>query len=122
MNLKNSFISFDDPAQTFLKKFKDVKAFSSKGFTILVDGETNISARKLRDNKLNQTIPALLLDSKSDFKLFLTKTIRIKLKSSHNKEDVSKLLKEDDVIETKEKIWHFAINYKRYSQSFRNCQ
>ena len=109
---KNSFISFDNPAQTFLKEFKDVKTFSSKGFTILEDGKTDISVRKLRDKKLNQTIPALLLDSNSNFKMFPTKTIRIKLKTNHNNDNVSKLLKNDDIIETKEKYGILRVKVK----------
>ena len=82
---EKSFISFDKPSQTFTKGFKDVKTFSTKGFSILEEEKSDISARKFRKEKLNQTTPALLLDSNSDFKLFPTKTIRVKLKDSNNK-------------------------------------
>ncbi len=109
---KNSYISFDKPSQTFAKGFKDVKTFSAKGFTLLVDEKTNISARNFRREKLNQTIPALLLDSNSDFKMFPTKTIRLKLKSNYKKEDVLKLLKNNDIIEIEEKYGVLRIKIK----------
>lgn len=109
---KNSYISFDIPSQTFAKGFKDVKKFSTKGFTLLVDEKTNISAKKFRSEKLNQTIPALMLESNSDFKMFPTKTIRLKLKNNYKKEDVSKLLKNNDIIKIEEKYGVLRVKIK----------
>ncbi|MDC9724263.1 MAG: S8 family serine peptidase [Urechidicola sp.] len=100
---KKSFISYDKPSQSFAKGFKNVKTFLTKGFTLLEEEKSDISARKFRNEKLTQTTPALLLDSNGDFKMFPTKIIRIKLKDSNKKDDVSKLFKNNDIIEIEEK-------------------
>ncbi len=109
---EKSFISYDKPSQSFAKGFKDVKIFSTKGFTLLEEEKSDISARKFRSEKLTQTTPALLLDSNSDFKMFPTKIIRIKLKDSNKKDDVSKLFKNNDIIEIDEKYGVLRIKIK----------
>ena len=109
---EKSFISYDKPSQSFAKGFKNVKTFSTKGFTLLEEEKSDISARKFRSEKLTQTTPALLLDSNSDFKMFPTKIIRIKLKDSNKKDDVSKLFKNNDIIEIDEKYGVLRIKIK----------
>jgi subtilisin family serine protease len=109
---EKSFISYDKPSQSFAKGFKNVKTFSTKGFTLLEEKKNDISARKFRSEKLTQTTPALLLDSNSDFKMFPTKIIRIKLKDNNKKDDVSKLFKNNDIIEIDEKYGVLRIKIK----------
>ena len=53
-----------------------------------------------------------MLDSNSDFKMFPTKIIRIKLKDSNKKDDVSKLFKNNDIIEIDEKYGVLRIKIK----------
>lgn len=107
-----SFISFDKPTQTFAKGFKKVNTFSAKGFTILEDRKANFSARDFKKEKLNQTSPALLLNSESDFKMFPTKTVRVKLKPNTNKEDIAKLFEKNDILKIEEKygVLRISIN------------
>lgn len=109
---KKSFISYDNPTQKFTKGFKNVKTFSSKGFSIVEEERSDIVARKFRNENLTQTIPALLLDSNSDFKLFPTKTIRIKLRAGHDKADISKLLKSNDFTKIEEKYGILRVTVK----------
>lgn len=109
---KNSFISYDKPKETFTKGFKNVKTFAIKGFSIVEEEKNGIMARKFRNENLNQTTPALLLDSNSDFKLFPTKTIRIKLRTGYSKADILKLLKSNDFTEIEEKYGILRVTLK----------
>ncbi|MEC3905968.1 S8 family serine peptidase [Tamlana sp. 2201CG12-4] len=99
----NSFISFNKPTQTMAKGFKNVKTFSSKGFTILEDKESEVSAKDFKTQKQNQISPAFLLNKESNFKMFPTKTIRVKLKPNINTEDITKLFQKNDILKIEKK-------------------
>ena len=75
---KNSFISYDKPTQAFSRGFEQAKTFSAKGFTILGEEKNDAPAKKFRSEQLTQTTPACLLSSNGDFKMYPTKTVRVK--------------------------------------------
>ncbi len=98
-----SFISFETPAQTVVQGFNNVSTFSAKGFTILEDKKANFSATAFERQNINQITPALLLNSESNFKIFSTKIIRVKLKPNTNKSEIESLFEESDILKIEEK-------------------
>lgn len=99
-----SFIAFETPNQTVTMGFENVKTFSTKGFTILEDKKVNFSTREFERQNLNQITPALLLKMGGDFKMFPTKTIRVKLKPNTSVTQVTRLFSKGDVFKIDEKF------------------
>ncbi|MBC6411404.1 MAG: S8 family serine peptidase, partial [Ekhidna sp.] len=109
---KNSFISYDKPTQAFSRGFEQAKTFSAKGFTILGEEKNDASAKKFRSEQLTQTTSACLLSSNGDFKMYPTKTVRVKLKDGKTKEDVLKLFTTGEILKTEDKYGILRLSVK----------
>ncbi len=111
-NSKNSFISYDKVGQTLAEGFNSVKTSSAKGFTILEDKKPTFSIKKFIKKQNNQISPALLLNPNGKFKIFPTKTIRVKLKVGKNKNDVLKLFTSNEILKTEDKHGILRVKIK----------
>lgn len=99
-----AFITYDQPSSQIRQAFSEVELAESKGFTILTGKKkTSTTLKSLRSNGLGQTTPALLTKKGGEFKMFPTKTIRVKLKPDSNERDILSLLDKSDIELVEEK-------------------
>ena len=91
---QTSFISFKDTPSTVLNEFEEVKNIKNKNFTILDKRKAKFATKK--SNKLvgEQVISAFHISSEMGaFKLYPTKTVRVKLKRDNNRDELNCILK-----------------------------
>jgi hypothetical protein len=109
---KDSFITYDTPSNSIVDGFDKVERSTSKGFTILNGRKGSVSLQKLKSAGLSQTISALTLEGSSNFRMYPTKTIRVKLKNNSTKEDILRLIDEIVLDTTEEKYGVLQLHIK----------
>ncbi len=108
----NSFITYNQLSNTMAKGFSQVKSSNSKGFTILIGKNTTTSLKSLRSNGLDETVPAILLKKSGEFKMYPTKTIRVKLSPNTTQEDILRLVGENNLMSIEEKYGVLQLRIK----------
>ncbi len=111
----NSFITYDNNLKEVRKGFEKIQTFSIKGFTILENKKKDISSKQV--SLLKQISPAFLLTPKSAFKMFPTKTIRVKLKPNVTKNEVLRLIGKNDIVDITKKYDVYQINIMDINKS-----
>ncbi len=106
------FISFETPNQDVAKGFEKIETFSAKGFTILANKKANFSTIEFDRQNLNQITPALLLRNGSDFKMFPTKTIRVKLKPNIVKTQIERFFVKGQILKIEERYDVLCLEIK----------
>jgi subtilisin family serine protease len=95
-----------------LRLFDDVKASASKEFTILNGKKSTATLKSLRTSGLSQTTPALMMEKSGEFKMYPTKSLRVKLKASKTKKDILNLVGDDSLLEIEENYGVLQISIK----------
>ena len=113
----NSFISFDTLNQKTIKGFNKIKAFSKKGFTILEEKKVDSSTDEFIKQSNNQIISAITLETNGKFKMFPTKTIRIKLNKGIDKNEIVKLFHKGHIVKIENKYDVLSIEIKDIHKS-----
>ncbi len=108
----DAFISFEAPIDDITKQFKDVQVSSSNGFTVLEGKSLDFSINKLMSRNPDQITSALSLAPGGDFKMFPTKTVRVKLKPGVSKSSLTKFMSSNLVLSTVEKYGILRIQVK----------
>ena len=108
---EKDFISYESPSQNLARQFQKAETFSSKGFTIL-EKKANVSTIELNKENSSQVFPALLLNKGDEFKMYPTRTIRVKLKPNSTRSQLNKILSEKEVSNVREKYGIIRIELK----------
>ncbi len=88
---KNSFITYEQLSHEVLSNFSKTEGSDLSEFTILdeLKSSKSISIQKVTSG---QTAPALLLEEAGNFKMYPTKSIRVKMKPGITKDDIMDLI------------------------------
>lgn len=109
---ESSFILFDEPTSAIKSGFEKTATFSKKGFSILEKKNENFSVKEMLGQQKTQLSPAYLIDSNKNFKMYPTRTIRVKLRKGMEKESLSDILRNDQIDRIEEKYGIFRIYIK----------
>lgn len=109
---KNSYITYEPLSEEMRANFSKTESSQLSKFTIL-DGlrnaRTSMSFQKVTSK---QTVPALLLEEAGDFKMYPTKSIRVKMKPGVEQQDVMNLIASSEVVSYEIKFGILEIEIK----------
>lgn len=117
---EDHFISYAPPEalKSVANGFKTTETVATKGFTLLKNRTANFSTKLLEQPAMAQTMPALMLEPKSDFKIYPTKTIRIKLKKGATRSQLQQFLPEQKATAIRSKYGIIRLEMQDFEDVF----
>jgi hypothetical protein len=117
----DAYILFDNLSlsKTLKSQFGKTESFPHKGYTLLEEKEGGFSMQAIGEENRKHLIPAYSLENGGKFKMFPTKTARVKLKSGRNQKDLSPILSKYDIVNIEEKYGIIRVHINDISQIFK---